>query len=103
MNPFEALALIFLIICVSGVVVVERLFGARRRFSEERLRLAEQREQELQLRIGELERHNDELREQLEWHRRLLEAQDRIVQQLGAPAANGEPSRRLAPPGAPGA
>ena len=102
MNPFEALALIALIVCISGVIVVERLLGPGRRSGEERLRLAEQREQELLLRIGELERHNDELRQQLEWHRRLLEAQDRIVQQLGAPAAAGDPSKRLTPPAAPG-
>jgi hypothetical protein len=33
--------------------------------------------------MSELERHNDELRQQLEWNRRLLEAQDRVLQQLG--------------------
>ena len=41
-------------------------------------------------RIGELERHNDDLRQQLEWSRRMLETQDRVLQRLGAPPTTAE-------------
>jgi len=64
------------------VAVVEKLFGSGRRAGEAQLRMAEQHVQELIARLTDLERHNDELRQQLEWNRRLLEAQDRVLQQL---------------------
>jgi hypothetical protein len=93
-NVFEFLAFAILMICVAGVVVIDRLFAGKRG-TEHQLRLAEQRVQELLLRIGELERHADELRQQLEWNRRLLEAQDHVLQQLGAPTTSAElPSAR---------
>ena len=40
--------------------------------------------------FGELERHNDDLRQQLEWSRRMLETQDRVLQRLGAPPTTAE-------------
>ena len=81
MNVFELLALIAVSGCVTGVVLVERILAAGRRARQQELWLAEQRIQEQQLRIAELERHNDELRQQLDWHRKLLEAQDHLLQQ----------------------
>ena len=82
MQVFEFLALAVLVISVAGVVIVDRLFGAARRNGLVQLQLAEQHIEELQTRLAELERHNDELRQQLEWNRKLLEAQDRVLQQL---------------------
>ncbi len=84
MNVFEFLAIAILIISGAGVIVIDRLFAGKRG-TEHQLRLAEQRVQELLVRINELERHGDDMRQQLEWNRRLLEAQDRVLQQLGAP------------------
>src|SRR5919201_1072984 len=84
MNVFEFLALAVVAISAGGVIVVDRIFGARRHLKQTELMLAERANQELQQRVVELERHNDELRQQLEWNRRLLEAQDRVLQQLGA-------------------
>ena len=75
------------VLSIAGVVVVEKLFGSGRRAGEAQLRLADQHVQELIARLTELERHNDELCQQLEWNRRLLEAQDRILQQLPPPPA----------------
>jgi hypothetical protein len=75
MQIFEFLALAVLVICVAGVVIVDRLFGAARRSGQLQL-------QEFQARLAELERQNDDLRQQLEWNRKLLEAQDRVLQQL---------------------
>jgi hypothetical protein len=80
MGVFEFLAFAVLMVCIFGVAIVERVIGGGRRA---KLREAEQRVQDLLLRIGELERHNDELRQQLDWNRRLLEAQDRVVKELG--------------------
>jgi hypothetical protein len=82
---FEFLALAVVVLSIAGVVVVDRLFGAARRNTQLQLQLAEQHIQELLTRLAELERHNDDLRQQLEWNRRLLEAQDRVLQQLPPP------------------
>jgi hypothetical protein len=87
MALFDFLALTVLVLSVCAVVVVERILGLRRRTSDHQTQLAELHAQQLIERINELERHNDELRQQLEWNRRLLEAQDRVLQQLGAPAS----------------
>jgi predicted O-methyltransferase YrrM len=86
-NVFEFLAMAVVVLSIAGVVVVDKLFGSGRRAGEAQLRLAEQHIQELMTRLSELERHNDELRQQLEWNRRLLEAQDRVLQQLPPPAS----------------
>ena len=82
MQVFEFLALAVLMVTVAGVVIVDRLFGAARRNGQLQLQLAEQHIEELRARLAELERHNEDLRQQLEWNRRLLEAQDRVLQQL---------------------
>ena len=87
MNVFEFLALAVVVLSIAGVAVVEKLWGAGRRARDAQLGMAEQRIQELVTRVMDLERHNDELRQQLEWNRRLLEAQDRVLQQL-PPAAS---------------
>jgi hypothetical protein len=83
MNVVEFLAIAVLAVCAVIAIAVDRVFGSWRRGAEGRVLLAEQRMQEMLLRMSELERHNDELRQQLEWNRRLLEAQDRVLQQLG--------------------
>jgi type II secretory pathway pseudopilin PulG len=90
MNVFEFLAIAILILSGASVIVIDRLFGFGRRANEHQVRLAEQHAQQLAERVSELERHNDELRQQLEWNRRLLEAQDRVLQQLGAGAVREE-------------
>jgi hypothetical protein len=87
MNPFEFVVVIVAVLGIAGVKIVDMVFGANRRSGEVQLRMAEQRVQELLVRLTELERHNDELRQQLEWSRRLLEAQDRVLQQLPPPTA----------------
>jgi hypothetical protein len=80
---FEFLAIAVLALCGAGAIIADRVFGSWRRAAEGRALMAEQRVEEMLLRMSELERHNDELRQQLEWNRRLLEAQDRVLQQLG--------------------
>jgi hypothetical protein len=79
----EFLAIAVVAICAAGAIVADRVFSSWRRVAEGRALMAEQRVEEMLLRMSELERHNDELRQQLEWNRRLLEAQDRVLQQLG--------------------
>ena len=85
MNPFEFVAIIVLFLSIAGVVVVDRLLKSGRRGDDVQLRLAEQHIQQLTARLTDAERHNDELRQQLEWNRRLLEAQERLLQQLPPP------------------
>jgi len=86
MNMFEFLGIAVLAISITGAFVIDRVFGPGRRNSQMQLQLAEQHIRELLTRLAELERHNDDLREQLEWNRKLLEAQDHVLQQLGPPA-----------------
>ena len=94
MNVFEMVAFIVLMLSVAGVLVVDRFLNAGRH----KLGAAELRIQELIARISELERHNDDLRQQVEWNRRLLEAQDRVLQQLGPPPNSAElPTARTRP------
>ena len=93
MNVFEFLVVAVVVLSIAGVKVVEMLFGSGRRNGEAQLRMAEHQVQELIARLTDLERHNEELRQQLEWNRRLLEAQDRLIQQLPAPPASPPLSR----------
>ena len=53
----------------------------------ERKRFPTMSVEELVARLTAAERHNDELQQQLEWSRRLMEAQDRVLQQLGPPSS----------------
>ncbi len=82
MNVFEFLALAVVAISVCGVFAVDRILGGRRALKQPELMLAERHIEALEQRIAELERHTDDLRQQLEWNKRLLEAQDRVLQQL---------------------
>lgn len=87
MNVFEFLAMAILVLSVCGVFIADRLLSGRRQAHEQQALLAQQHMDQLVARINELERHNDELRQQLEWHRRLLEAQDTVLKHLPAPDA----------------
>jgi hypothetical protein len=95
MNVVEFLAIAVVALSAAGAIAVDRVFGSWRRGAESRVLLAEQRMQEMLLRMSELERHNDELRQQLEWNRRLLEAQDRVLQQLGPGPGSTTPTPPL--------
>ena len=87
MNVFEFLVMAVAVVGFVAVKIVDKLVGSGRRAGEAQLHMAEQHVQELIARLTDLERHNDELRQQLEWNRRLLEAQDRLLQQLPPPSA----------------
>ena len=89
MNVFEFLAIAILILSCAGVVVMDRLFAGKRGI-EAQLQASHERAEELLQRIAELERNNDDLRQQLEWNRRLIDSQDRLLQQIGGPSASSE-------------
>ena len=46
------------------------------------VRLAEEKARQQELRLVELNRQNDQLQKQLEWHGRLLETQDQALKRL---------------------
>jgi hypothetical protein len=76
----ETLVALTAIGCGTGVacMLIEKLFPARRPGAEaevERLREQSGRQAE---RIGQLEHQNDQLQRQLEWHARLLDAQELV-------------------------
>jgi uncharacterized membrane protein YccC len=88
MNIFEFLVVAVPVVGFVAVKIVDKLVWSSRRAGEAQLQMAEHHAQELLVRMSELERHNDELRQQLEWNRRMLEAQDRLLQQLPPPSAS---------------
>jgi hypothetical protein len=71
--------------CGTGIVitVIDKLFSGKHKRYQEQLRLSEERLRQLEAQLVEAHRQNDLLQKQVEWHAKLLEAQDRIVKQLG--------------------
>ncbi|MGH2371423.1 MAG: hypothetical protein ACRDI2_24890, partial [Chloroflexota bacterium] len=65
--------------CFTAIIltVVDKVFDKKRQAKEAELRLARERAQLQELRIVEISRQNEQLRKQLEWHTKLLEAQGR--------------------------
>lgn len=66
---------------------ITRSGDGRRRELESELRSTRERLDQQTSRLLELEQHNSRLQQQLEWDARLLEAQDRAMQQFGGGAA----------------
>lgn len=85
MDPFTMVALVTFLGCGTGVIVttVDKLTDRRARAREQELRLVQERTRQQEERIVELRRQNEQLQKQLEWHATLVEAQDRVVKQLG--------------------
>jgi tRNA1(Val) A37 N6-methylase TrmN6 len=92
MGAAEALVALAAIGCGTGVVgmVVNAVTGGRRRASEQELAAT-------RARLAQLELDNEQLRRQVEWHARLLDAQDRVAAQL-APSRGDRPNGLKSPP-----
>ena len=56
------------------------------------MRATEERARQLEMQIADERRHNEQLQKQVEWHGKLLETQDRMLDKLSGPSANGERS-----------
>jgi hypothetical protein len=84
MGAAEALVALAAIGCGTGVVgmLVNAISGGRRRAADQELAAS-------RARLAQLELDNEQLRRQVEWHARLLDAQDRIVAQLAPSREDG--------------
>jgi hypothetical protein len=89
MGPAEMVVALAGIGCGTGIVsmLLRTFSGGRRRAAE--LELAAAR-----ARLTQLELDNEQLRRQVEWHSRLLEAQDRVVSRLAPAGQDGVASGR---------
>jgi predicted transcriptional regulator len=81
MRLWEFMTAITAIGCSTGVIIttVDRIFGTRRQSREEELRRVKEQSGLQAQQIAELRRQNEQLQKQLEWHARLLEAQEPAV------------------------
>jgi hypothetical protein len=89
MGAAEALVALAGIGCGTGVVamLVNAFAGGRRRAAERELSAARSR-------LVQLELDNEQLRNQVEWHARLLDAQDRVVARLATDPREQLPNGR---------
>ena len=80
--------------CGTAVVLtfIDKVFGGRHKQYQERLRAADERARQLETLLADERRHNDQLQKQVEWHGKLLETQDRMLNRLSGPSTNGERS-----------
>jgi hypothetical protein len=76
---------------------VWRITSTRSKARDAELRLAEEAKRQQSARIADLERQNEMLQKQLEWHGKLLETQERVVRHLSAPSPRALPEREAAP------
>ena len=87
--------------CGTAVVLtfIDKVFGnkqkqlqAQQRAVEEHARLLEDRLADERRHNDQLARQNDQLQKQVEWHGKLLETQDRLLNQLGDSRPGERPS-----------
>jgi hypothetical protein len=71
-----------IVYAVTGRAVRDGAGGGKRKALAAELRAAEDRVRGLEAQLLDARLQNDQLQKQLEWHTKLLEAQDRLVAQL---------------------
>ena len=85
MNGGEFLALsIIALSCGTGTVItyIRHAFTARHRQAQLEAQLAQERVRILEAQLMESHRQNDQLTKQLEWHTKMLETQDKLMNRL---------------------
>jgi hypothetical protein len=100
MEVFWAIVPITAIGCGTAVVLtfIDKVFGGKHKQYEEKLRAAEERARQLELHLADERRHNDQLQKQVDWHGKLLETQDRMLNRLSAPPSSPDlPGERTLP------
>jgi hypothetical protein len=78
--------------CGTAIVLtfIDKVFGGRQKQHQQQLRAAEERARQLELQLAVERQHNDQLQRQVEWHGKLLETQDRMLDKLSGPSSDGE-------------
>jgi len=79
MGPFEVVAIAIVLGAISGIVskYIDAAAGGERAAAAAEVRTARERIRQLEAQVAETRRQSEALQEQLAWHARLLEAQDR--------------------------
>src|SRR5438093_544659 len=77
--------------CGTAIVLtfIDKVFGNRQKQHQQQLRAAEERARQLEQQLADERRHNEQLQRQVEWHGKLLETQDRMLNRLSGPSGNG--------------
>ena len=87
LGPLELIAIFFVFGCPTWVLskLIDRAFGARQKqgVANAEAKEALDRARTLEAQLVDAHRENDQLRKQLEWNTKMLEAQDRLVKQIG--------------------
>ncbi len=96
MEFWSAAVIIVTIGCVTGVITtaIDKFASGKRRRLEIELKAERKQTSLTQRRVSELEEDNQRLRQQLEWHTRLLTAQGNERSRLSE-HSEPEPSQRL--------
>ncbi len=92
MGPGETLAALALFGCLTGVICtyIDKVHGSKQKQLQQQVKYAEERARQLELQLADERRHNDQLQKQVEWHGKLLETQDRMLDKFASPPSNGE-------------
>jgi hypothetical protein len=87
--------------CGTAIVLtfIDKVFGGGKEKQKAQIMLlqgqnqaAEERARQLELQLADERRHNEQLQKQVEWHGKLLETQDKMLNRLSGPSTNGERS-----------
>jgi hypothetical protein len=78
--------------CGTAIVLtfIDKVFGGRQKQTQQQLRAAEERARQIEQQLADERRHNEQLQKQVEWHGKLLETQDRMLNRLSGPSGHEE-------------
>lgn len=84
MEVFEMVTIVVALGCTTGVVTtfIDKAFGGKQKQAQIEAKMAHERAQLIEAQLIESRRQNDQLQKQLEWHTKMLETQDRLMNQL---------------------
>ena len=84
MEVFEMVTVVVALGCATGVVTtfIDKAFGGKQKQAQIEAKMAHERAQMIEAQLIESRRQNDQLQKQLEWHTKMLETQDRLMNQL---------------------
>src|SRR6266511_3097418 len=84
MDPFSMVVAVVSVGCFTGIVTtfIDKAFGGKQKQAQLEAKMAQERAQMLELQLVESQRQNDQLQKQLEWHTKMLETQDKLMNRL---------------------
>ena len=99
LGPMELIAIFFVFGCPTWILskLIDRAFGSRQRHAQlenKEAREAQDRARALELQLLDARIQHDQLQKQLDWHTKMLAAQDSSTSRAGSTAAEpiGQPA-----------